>query len=171
MNVGLTRAKCSLWVLGNSESLVRGHFWRKLVEDARARDLYSTGNLREVLAKASSAYPAMNNTDRSMLDVSTHIWQMNGNKDKSASTNDAVPKQVGKGWSKPPLDSERMDGVSYRFEDRYAKKTRVTSEIGSNGNGAHPQQEFSGEQQDVEMSDADASGSGNATPNDIDSRG
>jgi senataxin len=27
MNVGLTRAKSSLWVLGNSQSLVRGEFW------------------------------------------------------------------------------------------------------------------------------------------------
>jgi senataxin len=170
MNVGLTRAKCSLWVLGNSESLVRGHFWRKLVEDARARDLYSTGNLREVLGKPSSAYPATDNTDRSMLDVSSHIWQMNGNKNGSASTHDAGPKQNEKDLSKPPLDSERMDGVTYRFEDRYAKKTKATSEIGNNGDRVLPQQELSGGPQDVEMSDADASASGNATPNDIISR-
>ncbi|EMC94826.1 hypothetical protein BAUCODRAFT_93353, partial [Baudoinia panamericana UAMH 10762] len=45
MNVGLTRAKSSLWVLGNSDSLSRGQYWRKLVEDARARDAYITGDL------------------------------------------------------------------------------------------------------------------------------
>ncbi|QIX00694.1 hypothetical protein AMS68_006211 [Peltaster fructicola] len=45
MNVGLTRAKSSLWVLGNSESLVRGRYWKMLVEDAQSRDSYSTGDV------------------------------------------------------------------------------------------------------------------------------
>jgi senataxin len=58
MNVGLTRAKSSLWVLGNSQSLVRGEFWRKLVEDAKRRDRYTDGNLENMLSKHSSAYPA-----------------------------------------------------------------------------------------------------------------
>ena len=40
MNVGLTRAKSSLWVLGNSETLMRGEFWRKLIEDAKKRDRF-----------------------------------------------------------------------------------------------------------------------------------
>lgn len=51
MNVGLTRAKCSLWVLGNSQSLVRGEFWRKLVEDAQTRDRYTTGDIPRLLSK------------------------------------------------------------------------------------------------------------------------
>ena len=41
MNVGITRAKSSLWVLGNSQSLMQGEFWGKLIDDARRRDLYS----------------------------------------------------------------------------------------------------------------------------------
>jgi senataxin len=40
MNVGLTRAKSSLWVLGNSETLMRGEFWRKLIEDSKKRDRF-----------------------------------------------------------------------------------------------------------------------------------
>ncbi|KAF2263455.1 tRNA-splicing endonuclease-like protein [Lojkania enalia] len=58
MNVGLTRAKSSLWVLGNSQSLVRGEFWRKLVEDARRRNRYTDGDLGTILRKHSSAFPA-----------------------------------------------------------------------------------------------------------------
>jgi len=58
MNVGLTRAKSSLWVLGNSQSLSRGEFWRKLVEDARRRERYTEGDLLKMLNKPSSAYPA-----------------------------------------------------------------------------------------------------------------
>ncbi|KAJ5887421.1 hypothetical protein N7495_007462 [Penicillium taxi] len=53
MNVGLTRAKCSLWVLGNSEALMQGRFWNNLIEDARERKLYTT-NLGNQLQKPQS---------------------------------------------------------------------------------------------------------------------
>ena len=53
MNVGLTRAKSSLWVLGNSQSLVRGEFWGKLVHDARARDRYTEGNFMALMRSSS----------------------------------------------------------------------------------------------------------------------
>jgi senataxin len=58
MNVGLTRAKSSLWVLGNSQSLVRGEFWKKLVMDARDRKRYTDGNLMKMLNQHSSNFPA-----------------------------------------------------------------------------------------------------------------
>lgn len=44
MNVGLTRAKSSLWVLGNADTLKRGEFWRKMIEDAKARDRFLIEN-------------------------------------------------------------------------------------------------------------------------------
>jgi senataxin len=58
MNVGLTRAKSSLWVLGNSQSLVRGQFWKKLVDDARNRQRYSEGNIMKMLQQHSKNFPA-----------------------------------------------------------------------------------------------------------------
>lgn len=58
MNVGLTRAKSSMWVLGNSQSLVRGEFWRKLIEDAKERKRYTTGDLHKMLNQHSSKFPA-----------------------------------------------------------------------------------------------------------------
>lgn len=51
MNVGLTRAKSSLWVLGNSQSLVRGEFWNKLITDARARNVYTDGDVLQMLQR------------------------------------------------------------------------------------------------------------------------
>ena len=51
MNVGLTRAKSSLWVLGNSQSLVKGEYWRKLVEHAQSSGHLTTGNIELVLSK------------------------------------------------------------------------------------------------------------------------
>ncbi|KAF1916828.1 SEN1 N terminal-domain-containing protein [Ampelomyces quisqualis] len=58
MNVGLTRAKSSMWVLGNSQSLERGHFWRDLVVDAKERKRYTTGDLHSMLNHHSSKFPA-----------------------------------------------------------------------------------------------------------------
>ncbi|RMD43520.1 hypothetical protein DV735_g1626, partial [Chaetothyriales sp. CBS 134920] len=51
MNVGLTRAKSSLWVLGNSQSLVQGEFWRALVKDAKERNVYTDGDIHGLLSR------------------------------------------------------------------------------------------------------------------------
>ncbi|KAL9608473.1 MAG: hypothetical protein Q9167_006705 [Letrouitia subvulpina] len=51
MNVGITRAKSSLWVLGNSQSLMNGEFWSKLVQDARNRDHFTAGDIVGMLAR------------------------------------------------------------------------------------------------------------------------
>lgn len=39
MNVALTRAKLSLWVLGNTRTLQRDHNWAALVQDAKEREV------------------------------------------------------------------------------------------------------------------------------------
>lgn len=54
MNVGLTRAKSSLWVLGDSRSLQQGEFWNKLIEDSKARDRYTTGDVMALFSKPTS---------------------------------------------------------------------------------------------------------------------
>ncbi|PIG79936.1 tRNA-splicing endonuclease [Aspergillus arachidicola] len=51
MNVGLTRAKSSLWVLGNSQSLVQGEFWNSLIKDARRRSVYTDGDVLKILQR------------------------------------------------------------------------------------------------------------------------
>lgn len=51
MNVGLTRAKSSLWILGDSRALVQGEFWRKLIEDAKQRDRYTNGDVLSMFRK------------------------------------------------------------------------------------------------------------------------
>lgn len=54
MNVGLTRAKSSLWVLGDSRSLQQGEFWNRLIENAKARDRYTGGDVMTLLSKPTS---------------------------------------------------------------------------------------------------------------------
>jgi len=51
MNVGLTRAKSSLWILGDSDALSQGEFWSKLVDDSRRRNLYTDGNILALLRR------------------------------------------------------------------------------------------------------------------------
>ncbi|KAI5813275.1 AAA domain-containing protein, partial [Pyronema omphalodes] len=41
MNVGLTRAKSSLFILGNSNFLVRNHMWKRLIDDAKDRNTFT----------------------------------------------------------------------------------------------------------------------------------
>ncbi|KAL6946985.1 hypothetical protein ACO0QE_001842 [Hanseniaspora vineae] len=38
LNVALTRGKCSMWILGHHESLVRNKLWRNLITDAKERN-------------------------------------------------------------------------------------------------------------------------------------
>lgn len=49
MNVGITRAKSSLWVLGNTQSLMQGEFWAKLIIDAKNRGRYSGSEVLKLL--------------------------------------------------------------------------------------------------------------------------
>ncbi|KAF8859379.1 hypothetical protein BDZ45DRAFT_621135 [Acephala macrosclerotiorum] len=51
MNVGLTRAKSSLWVLGDSRALQQGKFWNALIQDAQARGRYTSENVMELFSK------------------------------------------------------------------------------------------------------------------------
>ncbi|CZR51539.1 related to SEN1 protein [Phialocephala subalpina] len=51
MNVGLTRAKSSLWVLGDSRALQQGRFWNALIQDAQARGRYTSENVMELFSR------------------------------------------------------------------------------------------------------------------------
>ncbi|KAI1779364.1 SEN1 N terminal-domain-containing protein [Hypoxylon cercidicola] len=60
MNVGLTRAKSSLFILGDSRALVQGEFWNKLIEDAKARDRYTAGDVLSLLRRPGAQLPPPN---------------------------------------------------------------------------------------------------------------
>jgi senataxin len=57
MNVGLTRAKSSLWILGDSRALVQGELWNKLIENAKARDRYTSGDILKLLSRPGAKLP------------------------------------------------------------------------------------------------------------------
>lgn len=57
MNVGLTRAKSSLWILGDTRALRQGEFWNKLIEDARSRKRITNGDVERALRQPSERVP------------------------------------------------------------------------------------------------------------------
>ncbi|CAD6502733.1 BgTH12-05323 [Blumeria graminis f. sp. triticale] len=54
MNVGLTRAKSSLWVLGDSSALQQGEYWSRLIQDSKKRGLYSGGDVMNLLRRRTT---------------------------------------------------------------------------------------------------------------------
>ncbi|KAH6607189.1 helicase sen1, partial [Trichoderma cornu-damae] len=125
MNVGLTRAKSSLWILGDSRALFQGEFWRKLIEDAQGRDRYTKGDIlsmfRGPLEKAkpdaytssssrSPVMPSLANPPRQRpsqpMDIVMRDAPRNGPKDASpGANNDGIPG---------PATSAALDGVMPR---------------------------------------------------------
>lgn len=175
MNVGLTRAKSSLWVLGNSQSLMRGQFWNKLVVDAKARDCYTSGDLMGMLRKPSSNFPAakkkpivkqmakqpttgidkgLTNNDRSMSATSNSSGRSIPSVKQEIKPELAIKTEVTEDTPTP------MEGIRVKLEDKI-KSIRSPSATGSNRSS--PSLKL--EQQDVEMADAASDPrSGTATP-------
>ena len=54
MNVGITRAKSSLWMLGNAASLKQGEYWAKMIADVSQRGLF-TADTAKALQKSSTS--------------------------------------------------------------------------------------------------------------------
>ena len=48
MNVGITRAKSSLWVLGNASSLSQGEYWGRMIDDARRRNKFTADTSKAI---------------------------------------------------------------------------------------------------------------------------
>ncbi|KFY39978.1 hypothetical protein V495_05661 [Pseudogymnoascus sp. VKM F-4514 (FW-929)] len=84
MNVGLTRAKSSLWVIGDSSTLQRDRVWQNMIEDAKKRDRFTSGDvlsmLRKPLAKLPKSSKQMAIEDVQMEDVDSGKL-LNGNTD------------------------------------------------------------------------------------------
>ena len=124
MNVGITRAKSSLWVLGNAYSLMQGEFWGQMIQDARTRNCYTSGDILDLLkdplldrgsitAGKGSWKPAVVNNDIDMWDapvLSTFI-------DKKATRHET---SLGSSIESPPKpdtsSGEKRDDASYVHE-------------------------------------------------------
>ncbi|KAF2281610.1 uncharacterized protein EI97DRAFT_34516 [Westerdykella ornata] len=164
MNVGLTRAKSSLWVLGNSQSLMRGEFWRKLVEDARARGRYTEGDVLGMLSRHSSAFPAPKEEYEPAKQEVKHEMVQRVKKEVEAGSAGGNEK---KRWM-PVIKSETeftnellglpntKAAVAVKREDH--KMDDVSSDVKPNANGKRPHPDSDS---DIDMLDA---GPGSRSP-------
>ncbi|KAG9975445.1 hypothetical protein KCU78_g22719, partial [Aureobasidium melanogenum] len=151
LNVGITRAKSSLWILGNSDSLMRGEVWKTLLDDARDRNCYITGNLHGMLKAHSSKFPAKKTPliKHSKVSASTGTKQngstgVSTNKAQGNSTN--TKKEADGQKIQKEADVQAMEGVRVKLEDKLASIRTKKGE------------------EDVEMADAESARSGASTP-------
>ena len=80
MNVGITRAKSSLWLLGNAQSLMQGEFWSQLIDDAKQRKVFVSGNLNGILQQPQKIETRITEVeDVDMTDASPIIKAMSPN--------------------------------------------------------------------------------------------
>ncbi|KAI9809313.1 MAG: hypothetical protein M1825_002604 [Sarcosagium campestre] len=105
MNVGLTRAKSSLWVLGNAQSLYRDEFWGRLVDDCRQRNCYTEGDVMALLQRPTVE------RDYEMPDVGAasdvqHTSKVLEKRDDAVMAN--VPEPDYKGEAETPLTHRQV---------------------------------------------------------------
>ncbi|KAI1424563.1 SEN1 N terminal-domain-containing protein [Xylaria sp. FL1777] len=105
MNVGLTRAKSSLWILGDSRALVQGEFWNKLIEDSKARNRYSAGNVLGMLQKPGARLPPNANLSVQLATSSSSLSLPQNTQGLGATTG------LYKGSSSSPLSGPNVEDV------------------------------------------------------------
>lgn len=123
MNVGLTRAKSSLWILGDSRALVQGEFWKKLIEDAKARDRYTKGDIlrmfRRPLERASpgSCSPASsaNSPAIKQIEPSSDVEMVDAPSSNAATPNSRF-NSPGSGMVASPQGSGHGNGLQTTLE-------------------------------------------------------
>jgi senataxin len=156
MNVGLTRAKCSLWVLGNTRSLVNGKDWKAMIEDAQRRNKISPAadiGRGRPSSVAGTYRPIQNPTSRSNADDGdvkmggiSGVNSSDNSRHSSVSSTSAKPKQIPNGPAKgrmcqedltrlksDPDDVEMKDIFSSEDEKQSSKKTKVKAEVKEEG--------------------------------------
>ncbi|KAL1311230.1 hypothetical protein AAFC00_001420 [Neodothiora populina] len=161
MNVGITRAKSSLWILGNSQSLANGEYWNKLLVDARERACYVDNDVMSKLRKHSSQFPAKAtkmSAGLSAMKTNTPIKvEAPAHKQLPKTSNGGVKESVSKPQmvkSEPRDDA--MQGVKVKVEDKITAMRSVATTVGESR---------SIKDGDVEMRDAGmGSRSGSGTP-------
>ncbi|KAI5273615.1 hypothetical protein E4T47_03117 [Aureobasidium subglaciale] len=153
LNVGITRAKSSLWILGNSDSLMRGEVWKRLLDDARDRNNYITGDLHGMLRAHSSKFPAKTHSlTKNSKGVANGSGAAKQNENTRVTANRAqgnglIPKkEVDDQKVKTEDNAQAMEGVRVKLEDKLAS---MRSRKGN---------------EDVEMADAESARSGASTP-------
>lgn len=159
MNVGITRAKSSLWILGNSNSLSNGEYWKKLIVDATERECYISKDVLGKLRKHSSQFPAKTTKMSKGLATSKPSAHVSAESSGRSSPVIAKPSSRKSSASGAPVvktesGGDAMEGIKVKVEDKIKAMYRPESPaVSTRGDG------------DVEMEDASTGDhSGSVTP-------
>ncbi|KAF7592102.1 DEAD-box type RNA helicase [Aspergillus hancockii] len=109
MNVGLTRAKSSLWVLGNSQSLVQGEFWNGLIKDARRRNVYTDGDVLKILQRPQ--FMGYKNVDMFDADASEPVNSAGATSTDPVSRSSSTPHDNSSSGSPNPMAASGKDAL------------------------------------------------------------
>lgn len=88
MNVALTRSKCSLWILGNRDSLTKNELWRKLINDADSRGCFYEAKLGFTRANGITK----DAQHRKITDVSNSLDETESKRRRKSGFKDKKPK-------------------------------------------------------------------------------
>ena len=139
MNVGITRAKSSLWVLGNSQSLMQGEFWGRLIRDAKIRKCYIDGNIVDMLKKPVS--PVLSRPREIVPSLPKQGENIDTQQDidmtDAPTVNESIIKQ--NHHARKPVDTEMLDIASDPDSGKRPPTTDTSSSYRpSGGNGLNP---------------------------------
>jgi senataxin len=67
MNVALTRPKCSMWILGHHDSLIKNNLWKSLIEDAKERNCLSEAREGFTSGAIKPSKPGVNKTHKAHI--------------------------------------------------------------------------------------------------------
>ncbi|KAL6943108.1 hypothetical protein ACO0RG_002093 [Hanseniaspora osmophila] len=135
LNVALTRGKCSMWILGHHESLVRNKLWRNLINDAKDRRcLTKVDKSIKTLAQGKMADEPLSYDDFVPKKVKRPLKKEEINKAGSqvvkASNNDDMLNELEDSYV--PLDVPQATESSSR-EGHHATKTIIKKQNMSKG--------------------------------------
>lgn len=127
MNVAITRAKSALWIFGNQQSLVKNPVWKRLVEDAKSRGMFTD---------CKPGFMNSSNRDEPSRPVSNSSFSERnsmGNKRRHADSGEGKNKKdrKDKGNKNPSQRSSKypnIDPVSSFFNDNYQDKRGINNE-------------------------------------------
>ncbi|KAG7664856.1 SEN1 [[Candida] subhashii] len=120
MNVALTRARTTLWILGNRSSLSRNGVWRRLLEDADSRGCLS------------QAYPGFMNTstgEKRKADQENSSGSKSKKSKKEKKERNENKDKSNKSESNEQSESKKPKGVTKPNEESAAKIQPVRSGI------------------------------------------
>ncbi len=112
MNVGLTRARSSLWILGSSVSLKNNRVWNRLIEDTMDRGLYTKATSGFLDRPPVIIAPTKANNRNSNIESTTKDQSYNPSSTHGTSLKELKTSDLTQPITKPVIASSNLESKS-----------------------------------------------------------